>query len=143
MAFNQGAAADLSLKAQGKGESPVHRRHFGAREDGEPLSERILRYGRDGVEIDDTLSRHAIFRTKCNLNGNPSNAGCDWGDRDEPAHLVGFVTRQEYHRAATGWSRQLSPPDLAPLHSQGSAARPLADAALAASTSSVVSGWLE
>ena len=42
--------------------------------------------------------------------------------------------------ASASWLRQLGPPNLAPLHSQGSVARPLADVARAASTSPGVSG---
>ena len=61
---------------------------------------------------------------------------------DEPANFVGFIPRQEDQRAAAGGFRELGPPDLAPLHSQGSPARLLADAARAASTSSGVSGCL-
>jgi len=77
-----------------------------------------------------------------NLDGNATNTSCHWRDGDEPPHLVGFVTRKKDHRAAASWLWELSPPDLAPPHSQGSAAKALADAALAASTSSVVSGWV-
>ena len=81
--------ADLSLKAEGKPESPFDGRHFRAREDGEPLFERILGYRCDRVEIDDTFTRHPVFRTKCHLDRNASNAGCDRRDRDEPANLIG------------------------------------------------------
>jgi hypothetical protein len=136
-------STDLFLKSQGKSQSRVHRRHFGAGEHREPLSQRILGNGYHGVEVSDTVSRHSVFGAERNLDGDAANTDCDWRDGDEPAHLVGFIMRKEDHRAAASWPRELSPPDLAPLHSQGSAARPLADAALAASTSSVVSGWLE
>src|SRR2546425_6442381 len=135
-------AINLFLKAQGKSQSRVDRGHFGAGEHREPLSKRILGNGCDGVEVSDALSRHSILGAEGNLNRYAANTRCDWRDGDEPAHLVGFIPRKEDDRTAVSWHGELSPPDLAPLHSQGSAARPLADAALAASTSSVVSGRL-
>ncbi len=141
IAFNQRTAINLFLKAKGKPQSRVDRGHLGAGEYREPLSQRILGNGCDGVEISGTLSRHPVPGAERNLDGNAANTGCDWRDGDEPAHLVGFITGKQDYRAAASWPRELCPPDLAPLHSQGSAARPLADAALAASTSSVVSGW--
>jgi hypothetical protein len=108
-----------------------------------PFPHGVFRNGCNGVEIDDTLAQHAASRAEGNLDRNVSNAGCDRHDRDELSNFVGFVTRKEDYRTAAGRRWEFSPPNLAALHSQGSAARPLADAALAASTSLVVSGWFE
>ena len=98
-------ATNLFLKAQGESQSRVHRCHFGAGEHREPLSQRILGNGCDGVEVGDTLSRHPVLGAERNLDGNAANAGGDWRYSDEPAHLIGFITRKEDDRAAASRPR--------------------------------------
>ncbi len=51
----EGIADGLGLKAEGKPKSPVDGGHSRAGEDSQALSERILGYRRDGVEIDHTF----------------------------------------------------------------------------------------
>src|SRR3989442_15944006 len=140
---DKGVGILLRLKAEGKPESPFDGCHLGTGKDSKAFFERVLRYCRDGVEIDDTFTWHAIFRAEGDLDRTASNTGRHWRDGDELSDLIGLVTGQENHRAAAGWPGELSPPDLASLHSQGSAARTFEDAARAASTSSAVSGCVE
>jgi hypothetical protein len=58
-------------------ESPSTAIIFRTRKDGEPLFERILGYRCDRFEIEDTFTRHPVFRTEWDLDRNPSNTGCD------------------------------------------------------------------